>query len=118
MILFKVARVSAKGGHAHVQVVPVPHSLADKVEEAFVEEGKRIGFEPESDPQAALKALADGKKSYFRVDLPDGRVVMWLIDNAGRSSSLELLEGNFASSSRAVSSGKPVRSWRPMNFPF
>ena len=34
MVSFEVGRVSAKGGHAHVQVVPVPHSLADKVEEA------------------------------------------------------------------------------------
>jgi hypothetical protein len=89
MVSFEVGRVSAKGGHAHVQVVPVPHSLADKVEGAFVDEGKRIGLEPESDPQAALKACADGKKSYFRVDLPDGRAVVWLIDNAGRSFSLQ-----------------------------
>jgi len=34
-------------------------------------------------------ACADGKKSYFRVDLPDGRVMMWLFDGAGRSFSLQ-----------------------------
>lgn len=89
MVSFEVARVSAKGGHAHVQVVPVPQSLADKVEEAFVNEGKRIGLEPENDPQDALAACADGKKSYFRVDLPDGRIMIWLFDGAGRSFSLQ-----------------------------
>jgi hypothetical protein len=89
MVSFEVARVSAKGGHAHVQIVPVPQSLADKVEETFINEGKRMGLEPEEDPQGALAACADGKKSYFRVDLPDGRTVMWLFDGAGRSFSLQ-----------------------------
>ena len=89
MVSFEVARVSAKGGHAHVQVVPVPQSLADKVEEAFIDEGKRMGIEPESDPQGALATCAGGKKSYFRVDLPNGRVIMWLFDGAGRSFSLQ-----------------------------
>jgi hypothetical protein len=89
MVLFEVARVSTKGGHAHIQVVPVPQPLADKVEEAFINEGRRIGLEPEEDPAGALKACADGKKSYFRVDLPDGRVMMWLFDGAGRSFSLQ-----------------------------
>jgi len=89
MVSFEVARVSAKGGHAHVQVVPVPQSLADKVEEAFIDEGKRMGIEPESDPQGALATCAGGKKSYFRVDLPDGRIMMWLFDGAGRSISLQ-----------------------------
>jgi len=89
MVSFEVARVSAKGGHAHIQIVPVPQSLADKVEEAFINEGKRAGLDPEGDPQAALATCADGKKSYFRVDLPDGRIMMWLFDGAGRSFSLQ-----------------------------
>lgn len=89
MVTFEVARVSAKGGHAHVQVVPIPESLGDKVGEAFVNEGKRMGLEPESDAQEALVACGDGKKSYFRVDLPDGRIMIWLFDGAGRSFSLQ-----------------------------
>lgn len=89
MISFEVARVSAKGGHAHIQIVPVPKSLANKVEDAFVSEGKRVGLEPERDTQGALKACGEGKKSYFRVDLPDGRVLVWLFDSAGRSFSLQ-----------------------------
>ena len=89
MVTFEVARVSSKGGHAHVQVVPVPETLADKVGEAFVNEGKRIGLEPESDAQEALVACGDGKKSYFRLDLPDGKIMIWLFDGAGRSFSLQ-----------------------------
>lgn len=89
MVSFEVAKVSAKGGHAHVQVVPVPESLADKVEEAFIKEAKKTGLELERDPQGALKSCADGKKSYFRLDLPNGRMVVWLTDNAGRSFSLQ-----------------------------
>jgi len=89
MVSFEVARVSAKGGHAHVQVVPVPQSLADKVEEAFINEGKRMGLEQEGDSEGALVACANGRKSYFRVDLPDGRIMMWLFDGAGRSFNLQ-----------------------------
>ena len=88
MVSFEVARVSAKGGHAHVQVVPVPQSLADKVEEAFINEGKRMGLEPEGDPEGTLTACANGRKSYFRVDLPDGRIMMWLFDGV-RSFNLQ-----------------------------
>ena len=89
VVSFEVAKVSAKGGHAHVQVVPVPQSLADKVEEAFVNEGRRIGLDPERDPRDALKACVDGKRSYFRLDLPNGGMVVWLTDSAGRSFSLQ-----------------------------
>lgn len=89
MVSFEVAKVSAKGGHAHVQVVPVPQSLAGKVEEAFVSEGKRFGLDPERDPQEALKTCAGGKKSYFRLDLPNERMVVWLTDSGGRSFSLQ-----------------------------
>lgn len=101
MVSFEVARVSAKGGHAHIQVVPVPQSLADKVEGAFVDEGKRAGLEPEEDPQGALAVCADGKKSYYRVDLPDGRVMVWSFDSAmGKSFSFQF--GRYCPSPRIV----------------
>lgn len=67
----------------------MPRPLADRVEEAFISEGKRFGLDPEKDPQGALKTCADGKKSYFRLDLHDGRTVVWLPDSAGRSFSLQ-----------------------------
>ena len=45
-VSFEVGRVSAKGGHAHVQVVPVPNGIsAESVAEAFTKEGARLGIE-------------------------------------------------------------------------
>ena len=71
--MFEVGRLSAKGGHAHVQAVPVPLKLKDKVEETFLKEGRQMGIDFESDPDAALESCQGGRGSYFRVDLPDGR---------------------------------------------
>jgi len=79
MVAFEVARLSAKGGHAHVQVVPIPINLKDKVEHAFINQGKQHGIEFETDPDGALQACADGKRSYFRVDLPGGKKMVYLI---------------------------------------
>jgi hypothetical protein len=79
MVAFEVARLSAKGGHAHVQVVPIPMNLKDKVEDAFINQGKQQGIEFEPDADEALEACIDGKRSYFRVDLPDGKKIVYLI---------------------------------------
>ncbi|KAJ7047215.1 CwfJ C-terminus 1-domain-containing protein-like protein [Mycena alexandri] len=79
IVVFEVGRLSAKGGHAHVQAVPVPAALKDKVEEAFRTEGRMSGIDFEEDPDAALEACAGGRGSYFRVDLPDGRKLVHLM---------------------------------------
>ncbi|CAL1705644.1 unnamed protein product [Somion occarium] len=79
-ISFEVGRLSAKGGHAHIQVVPVPNSFSsDAIAEAFLSEAARHGaeleFEKTGDP------LTSGDRGYFRVDLPDGRrLVHWMRD--------------------------------------
>jgi hypothetical protein len=78
-VFFEVARLSAKGGHAHTQAVPVPLKLKDKVEEAFVQEGRLLGIDFEEDPDAALESCGGGRCSYFRVDLPDGRKMVHLM---------------------------------------
>lgn len=78
-VFFEVGRLSAKGGHAHVQSVPVPMKLKDKVEEAFLHEGRMQGIDFEDEPDAALDACAGGKGGYFRVDLPDGRKMVHLM---------------------------------------
>ncbi|KAF8077783.1 CwfJ C-terminus 1-domain-containing protein-like protein [Lyophyllum atratum] len=78
-VAFEVGRLSAKGGHAHVQVVPVPLNLKDKVEEAFIQEGRQFGIDFEENPDAAMESCAGGKGSYFKVDLPDGRKMVHLI---------------------------------------
>jgi hypothetical protein len=72
-----MARVSGKGGHAHVQVVPVPVALENQVEEYFRREP---GVKWEEDPEAALSEAENSKASYFRVDLPDGRKLVHIID--------------------------------------
>ncbi|CCM03628.1 uncharacterized protein FIBRA_05772 [Fibroporia radiculosa] len=78
-VSFEVGRLSAKGGHAHVQVVPLPNKFANSVEGAFTDEGRRQGIEFEADPEDALKACSGGGGSYFRVDLPDGRKMVHLM---------------------------------------
>jgi hypothetical protein len=78
-VFFEVGRISAKGGHAHVQAVPVPIKLKDKVENAFLSQGRSLGVDFEPDPDAALGACVDGRQGYFRVDLPDGRKMVHLM---------------------------------------
>ncbi|KAF8447777.1 CwfJ C-terminus 1-domain-containing protein-like protein [Boletus edulis BED1] len=78
-VFYEVARLSAKGGHAHVQVVPIPISLQNKVEAAFLKEGRAVGIDFESDAEGALDACASSARSYFRVDLPDGRKLIHLM---------------------------------------
>jgi hypothetical protein len=78
-VFFETARLSAKGGHAHIQAVPVPSRLANKVEDAFVHAGEPSGIVFEDDVEGALAACEDGKRSYFRVDLPDGRKMIHLL---------------------------------------
>lgn len=78
-VFFEVARLSAKGGHAHVQAVPVPIGLKDKIEKHFVEEGKRQGIDFEEDADGALEACQGGSGGYFRVDLPGGKKMVHLM---------------------------------------
>lgn len=69
------------GTHAHLQIVPVPVVKADKVEEAFQEAGKRVGFKfqvfspADGGEMEALKTVIGGDVNYFSVELPDGRVL-------------------------------------------
>ncbi|KAG6833660.1 hypothetical protein H0H87_002856 [Tephrocybe sp. NHM501043] len=78
-VAFEVGRLSSKGGHAHVQSVPVPMVFKDKVEAAFIQEGQQFGIDFEEDADAAMESCAGGKGSYFKVDLPDGRKMVHLI---------------------------------------
>ncbi|KAF8559737.1 hypothetical protein OG21DRAFT_1502968 [Imleria badia] len=78
-VFYEVARLSAKGGHAHVQAVPVPVSLQNEVEAAFLKEGRAQGIDFESDADGALEGCAGSARSYFRVDLPDGRKLIHLM---------------------------------------
>jgi hypothetical protein len=66
-----VGRVPSKGGHAHIQAVPVPFSLENRVESAFRDEGRLHGIE--FDVENAGAPSVDGGEGYFRVELPSGR---------------------------------------------
>lgn len=79
-ISFEVGRLSAKGGHAHIQVVPIPKSFtSDAIADAFFAEARRHGAEFEL--EEAGDPLTSGDKGYFRVYLPDGRrLVHWMRD--------------------------------------
>jgi hypothetical protein len=59
--------------------VPLPLNLKDEVEQAFLTEGRPLGIDFEADPEGALQACIDEGRSYFRVDLPDGRKMVHLM---------------------------------------
>ncbi|TFL07285.1 nuclear protein [Pterulicium gracile] len=72
-VFFEVGRQRARGGHAHVQAVPVPASLSDKVETTFLEEARRQGYDLVED------ADETSGSGYFKVELPDGRKLVHVI---------------------------------------
>ena len=74
-VSFEVARLSSKGGHAHVQVLPLPLRFQETVAEEFMKTGLVWANDPE---QALLEAEAN-QSSYFRVDLPNGHKLVHII---------------------------------------
>jgi len=78
-VIFEVGRLTVKGGHAHIQAVPIPLRFKDKVEETFVKEGRPLGIDFEEDPDGALEFCSNGRGSYFKVELPDGRKLVHLL---------------------------------------
>jgi len=70
-VFFEVGRVSSKGGHAHIQAIPVPIPLENGVESAFRDEGRLHGIEFEVEDAGAPSD--EGGEGYFRVELPSGR---------------------------------------------
>ncbi|KAH9079155.1 CwfJ C-terminus 1-domain-containing protein-like protein [Lactarius deliciosus] len=71
-VFFETGRISAKGGHAHIQAVPVPLSLQDRVETAFRDAGKLHGVEFNAEESDHGES-----ESYFRVELPNGRRLVY-----------------------------------------
>lgn len=73
-----MARLTGKGGHAHVQVVPIPDSFsADDVEAAFRSHGERVGIMFEENADTALESAQH--QNYFRVELPSGKKLVHLM---------------------------------------
>lgn len=79
-VFFEVGRLAGRGGHAHVQVIPVPNELGDEVHDAFTNAGNSIGLNWEAEPERAL-ARVGPTGSYFKVECPDGRKMVHLLRN-------------------------------------
>jgi hypothetical protein len=74
-VFFETGRISTKGGHAHIQAVPVPLFLQDRVETAFQDAGQLHGieFKVEEDYTSGNGE----RESYFRVELPSGKRLVY-----------------------------------------
>lgn len=70
-VFFELSRQSGRGGHNHVQVVPVPQHRLAELENFMIGEAQKQGFSFEANGADAVKNLAG--RNYFRVDLPGGK---------------------------------------------
>nr|ODO02602.1 nuclear protein [Cryptococcus depauperatus CBS 7855] len=77
-VSFEVGRLGGRGGHAHVQIIPVPKALADKVESSFRNGGAQQGIDWEPEPERAL-ARAGSSGNYFKVECPDGTKLVHML---------------------------------------
>jgi hypothetical protein len=77
-VFFEVAKRRVHGVHAHMQVIPVPNSLAGEVEGAFRHQAEQLGLTFESDRDAD-PTVRDIKENYFLVELPGGKQMLHLI---------------------------------------
>ncbi|KAL5201133.1 hypothetical protein ABZP36_035487 [Zizania latifolia] len=81
--------VSQHSHHANLQVVPVPLSKAASVKKIFHLAAQRLGFEfsvvnPDGDAKHGrelLRSQYDRKSSLFYVELPEGSVLLHLVDS-------------------------------------
>ncbi|MCO5571469.1 hypothetical protein L7F22_025209 [Adiantum nelumboides] len=83
--------VQFKGGtHAHLQVVPIPLSKSSQVRSGFVQAAKELGFsfhvippedEDDLDTQEAVKSHVKEEKNYFLVELPEGTILVHVLDS-------------------------------------
>lgn len=96
-VFFEVGRVSSKGGHAHIQAVPVPFSLENRVESAFRDEGRLHGIE--FDAEDASASSDDSEEGYFRVELPSGRR---LVHHMRRGLPFSVQFGRYAAKSSVL----------------
>ncbi|WWC96714.1 hypothetical protein V866_003586 [Kwoniella sp. B9012] len=77
-VSFEIGRLSGRGGHAHIQVIPIPQELADKVEDSFIKAGEAQGLDWELEPERALAKVGQ-QGNYFKVELPNGKKMVHLL---------------------------------------
>ncbi|KAG0543457.1 hypothetical protein BDA96_02G192300 [Sorghum bicolor] len=80
--------VSPRSHHANLQVVPVPLPKADAVNKIFHLAAKKLGFEfsmvnPDGAKTAreSLMSQCESKSGMFYVELPEGRILLHMIDS-------------------------------------
>ncbi|KZT61603.1 hypothetical protein CALCODRAFT_491153 [Calocera cornea HHB12733] len=75
-VSWEIARLSGRGGHAHMQVCAVPLKLVEegKVEEAFRREGEQGGVDWEEEMPGDAGREREG--NYLRIELPGGKVLV------------------------------------------
>ncbi|EJU00762.1 hypothetical protein DACRYDRAFT_80957 [Dacryopinax primogenitus] len=75
-VSWEIARLSGRGGHAHMQVCAAPLHLSEngKLEEAFRREGEAGGVDWEEELPGEAGRERDG--NYLRVELPGGKVLV------------------------------------------
>lgn len=76
-VTFEVARLAGKGGHAHIQVVPIPNNLADQAKQAFLAAGQEMNVDWDDNPDPTPKG------NYFKVELPSGEVLVHRLRGSG-----------------------------------
>jgi len=77
-VFWEVGRLGGRGGHAHVQVVPIPKDLSSKVATSFRIAGEKQGLDWEAQPEDAL-AKVGATGNYFKVECPDGEKMVHLL---------------------------------------
>jgi len=104
LVALEISKPTGKGGHAHIQICPIPRHLSAQIEPAFRKAADQHGY-IFVDESAADNALQTG--SYFRVDLSnDQRLVCPL--PAGQPFNLQ-----FGRSVLALVLGTPERAdWK------
>lgn len=88
MLVFERYLDLKAGTHAHLQVVPIPSSRASGASAAFVSAAKELGFsfdvldteDARLDRREALRSHLKGGENYFFVELPEGTVIVHIID--------------------------------------
>ncbi|ORY54261.1 CwfJ C-terminus 1-domain-containing protein-like protein [Leucosporidium creatinivorum] len=89
LVAFEVGRLGGKGGHAHVQVCPLPRSLSPLASSHFIDAGAKGGLTFSDDP-AVLSSLLESSKAgtlqddYWRIDLPDEKVLCAVVEKGKR----------------------------------
>ncbi|KDE02964.1 hypothetical protein MVLG_06530 [Microbotryum lychnidis-dioicae p1A1 Lamole] len=87
-VAFEVGRLSGKGGHAHIQICPIPNALVDKVEQVFIDQGQKqnVTFKEASSSSLSSEGLRKLgiSDNYFRVDLPNGKTLVHSIEQGAR----------------------------------